>query len=302
MSLLREIQDAAIDGSIDLETLLRKCRVLASRFQNKAFKLWIQSELDGYQNDVSVPDYRHLHCEAYGNFKGSFQQILNHAKIPETFIPEDQRERLTHLDMRQGVSSLMDMIKNTESALLQMKWQPESYAHFGNAIYQNMRLFEAWIAIPQGAVIGIVHTVRNRILNFVLEVESHDPLADERVENGRTISDDKISEIFYDYLFLGTNSLTSDHNITRSIREKIHTGDLNSLETFLTEVGFNEEEIEALQEALANDNPPLEDKFGKDTAEWIGNAVSKVAQGDTRISTSVASKVLSEAIRFYYEA
>ena len=48
MSLLRQIQDAAIDSSIDLPTLLRKCKVLAARLGNEDFKRWIDNELVGY--------------------------------------------------------------------------------------------------------------------------------------------------------------------------------------------------------------------------------------------------------------
>lgn len=68
MSLLREIQASAIDGTSDLETLLRKCRVLASRLQNNEFKQWVQSELDGYRDEIEVPEYRHIQSQAYGHF------------------------------------------------------------------------------------------------------------------------------------------------------------------------------------------------------------------------------------------
>ena len=49
MSLLREIQEAAIDGSIDLPTLLRKCKVLAARLGNDDFTDWVDAELNGYK-------------------------------------------------------------------------------------------------------------------------------------------------------------------------------------------------------------------------------------------------------------
>jgi hypothetical protein len=55
MSLLREIQSAAVGGTSDLETLLRKCRVLGTRLQHEEFKSWIQWELDGYPVGISLP-------------------------------------------------------------------------------------------------------------------------------------------------------------------------------------------------------------------------------------------------------
>ena len=45
MSLLREIQNAAIDGGVKLQTLLRKCKVLAARLGNDEFSQWVDAEL-----------------------------------------------------------------------------------------------------------------------------------------------------------------------------------------------------------------------------------------------------------------
>ena len=55
MSLLREIQDAAISSDVELSVLLRKCKVLAARLGNQDFKEWIDNELSGYKN---VDDFR----------------------------------------------------------------------------------------------------------------------------------------------------------------------------------------------------------------------------------------------------
>jgi len=41
MSLLREITDAAVDTSVEISTLLRKCKVLAARLGNKEFDSWV---------------------------------------------------------------------------------------------------------------------------------------------------------------------------------------------------------------------------------------------------------------------
>lgn len=48
MSLLREIQDAAISSDVELAVLLRKCKVLAARLGSNEFKSWVESELSGY--------------------------------------------------------------------------------------------------------------------------------------------------------------------------------------------------------------------------------------------------------------
>ena len=44
MSLLRDIQAVAIDSTVPLTTLLRKCKVLAARLSNAEFKQWVVSK------------------------------------------------------------------------------------------------------------------------------------------------------------------------------------------------------------------------------------------------------------------
>jgi hypothetical protein len=60
MSLLREIQEAAIDAKLPLATLLRKCKVLGARLGNGDFKEWVENELNGYTSTDDLPEYRVL--------------------------------------------------------------------------------------------------------------------------------------------------------------------------------------------------------------------------------------------------
>lgn len=96
MSLLRQIQDAAIDSSVDLPTLLRKCKVLAARLGNEDFKRWINNELVGYNRKEDLPEYRVLNVNSKGHFGGAFSSSLSNADIPLSCLPEDFREILGH--------------------------------------------------------------------------------------------------------------------------------------------------------------------------------------------------------------
>ena len=58
MSLLREIQSAAVDANVDVTVVLRKCKVLAARLGNEDFKLWVENELNGYKSKDTLPEYR----------------------------------------------------------------------------------------------------------------------------------------------------------------------------------------------------------------------------------------------------
>jgi len=116
MSLLREIQEAAIDSTIELSTLLRKCKVLAARLGNAKFKKWVDQELNGYKSKDGVPDYRRLHVTSKGNFFGAFGSALREAPIPLTSIPKDFRTGLDVCYLAQPVAELDGALRYTEKA------------------------------------------------------------------------------------------------------------------------------------------------------------------------------------------
>lgn len=60
MTLLREIQAAATDGTVEISTVLRKAKILASRLKNREFGQWVDCELNGYSDVADLPPYRIL--------------------------------------------------------------------------------------------------------------------------------------------------------------------------------------------------------------------------------------------------
>src|SRR5688500_10958341 len=137
MSLLREIQDAATDNAIPLETLLRKCRILASRLKHDEFKEWIISELDGYRDGKELPRYRTMSGHCFGHFGGAFGSGLRNAPIPETCIPKEMREMLTNVQMRDGVGAIEHLL-SSKSDNLHYPWPAETSILFGTQIYERM--------------------------------------------------------------------------------------------------------------------------------------------------------------------
>ena len=61
-SIVEEIQRDALDSSTSLSDLLRKTRVVASKLNQAQPLEWVESELNGYKDEV--PDYRILHGQA----------------------------------------------------------------------------------------------------------------------------------------------------------------------------------------------------------------------------------------------
>ena len=87
LTLLEEIQNAAVDASIDLRTLLRKCKVLAARLGNGPLEEWLVWESNGYPENADVPDYRIWPLEVKGHFSGPFGSGIKNAPIPNAVLP-----------------------------------------------------------------------------------------------------------------------------------------------------------------------------------------------------------------------
>lgn len=200
MSLLREIQDAAIDSKTDLASLLRKCKVLAARLGSEEFKSWVDSELSGYKNVEDLPEYRVLHVTSKGHFSGAFGSGINNADIPMFCLPEKFRETMSRSNMMEPVASIEALVSKSDGGTAQEPWNPDFVAMVGQKIYRNMNCMQAWKVIPITALIAALDEIRNRILNFVLEIEAQDPDAGEAALNSSPVPPEKVNQIFNTYI------------------------------------------------------------------------------------------------------
>lgn len=196
MSLLREIQSSAIDSTVPLATLLRKCKVLAARLGNNEFKSWVDRELNGYQSKDDLPEYRVISVNSKGHFSGPFQSGLRNADIPMTCLPERYRESLAHSYLMQPVAALEDLVTRSDSGMLSEAWNPDIVALFGRGIYQNMNCMAAWKVISTASVVAAIDTIRTRVLNFVLDIETEAPEAGEAPLNSNPLPQDRVEHIF----------------------------------------------------------------------------------------------------------
>ncbi|WP_374246334.1 hypothetical protein [Zoogloea sp.] len=219
MSLLRQIQDAAIDSSVDLPTLLRKCKVLAARLGNDDFKRWIENELSGYDNKDDLPEYRVLSVNSKGHFSGAFGSGLRNADIPLLCLPEDFRESLGHSYLMQPIAAMASLVENSTSGTLQEPWNPDVVAHFGQQIYKHMVCMQAWKVIPTSALVAALDTVRTRVLNFALEIEAQNPAAGEAMANEKPVPQETVQHIFNTYITGDVQNLSSGStNVTQTAK------------------------------------------------------------------------------------
>jgi hypothetical protein len=199
MSLLRKIQNATIEPKYHLADILRMCKILAARLDHKGFKEWINRELNGYPEDETLPDYRVLkNLDLCGDFYG-YNFKWSNASIPLLSLYENLRELLSEVPVPFSVSALENIISQANQGN-----QSVLYSHLSSDVtsllrsntYEGCYCSKAWASIPTAELVAILDIVKNRVLEFALEIEAENPNAGDVDLGEKPIPDAVTNTIF----------------------------------------------------------------------------------------------------------
>jgi AbiTii len=300
--LLREIQKDAVDGNSDLSTLLRKCVVLAARLDHKPMSNWAKWELNGYSENRDVPNYRVFKgVHSFGTFAGAFGSGIDNAPLSLLRLPERSRDNFANPKMRESVKAISEIISpNRNDGTLRWPWPPEACEVYDHSDYRDdLRLMMAWMLVPVSAFVAILDTVRNRVLDFALELEKVDLGADEAAPQPAAKAE--ISQIFHQTIYGPVSNVGTSGNISQTM--VVRSGDMEGLKGQFREMGISEPEVKDLETAIEADKKhPEQEKghFGKNVAKWLGGMMTKAATGVGKAAPEVIATVATKALKEYY--
>jgi len=302
MSLKQEIQRDIVDPSVKLSTILRKAKILAHHLKSKVVEDWVDQELNGYVSSTAeLPDYRKIGTQTYGNFVGAFGSGMKNVPIPTAQLASDIHEFAIQHYLPQGVRELESLVETGETAL-RAEWPADLTLFIADKLVENMVCLQAWKAISVQAIEGVLDTVRNRLLGFVLEVEELDPDAGEGIASETKLSAEDVTQVFNNYILGSYNIVGSGTSVAQDVRQYVVAkGDFDSLESALKGWGADDEDIQALAEAIQCDGERTRrDSFGPKVRDWIGAMMQKVLNGAWKVGLESAAILLSRAIASYY--
>jgi AbiTii len=180
-----------------------------------------------------------------------------------------------------------------------MAWRP-LVARVADRFFEGRTLMAAHMELPRSAVIGVVDAIRNRVLQFVLEIEEQAPDVGEAKPGGAApLPADQVTQIFNTTIMGAANVAVGGQNVSQSAQ--VVAGDLESLRKYLANLGLPGPDVADLETALKQDAPPnKEGQFGPNVAGWMGKMVKKAAEGGWKIAVPTAATVLASAIRWYH--
>ncbi len=309
MSLLQEIQSSLIqDTSVELGQVLLKLRFLASRLGSDLLEEWIKHELDGYPDEIPVPNYRKVGVTYKGTFSGAFGSGLDNAPIPSALIMKHAGERWVNYEMRQSIAEIDNLLrsgKDTESTL-QID-ASNLILLLQNKVYPGMACNSITGLLSTSEVAGLHFSVQNRVLDLTIDLERKVPVSTEIVtgkaitipaETAKIATRVAHQSIYAENFTVIFNSGEGNQSVSVS---NFHKGDRTALGKALVEGGIDEADASEFAAILSEEKPLSEEEpFGEKALAWIAKNLEKSAKGSWQMSKEIAKKLLTEAAIAYY--
>ena len=212
---------------MDLATILRKCKILAARLGSEEFAQSITWELDGYPDDQATPPYRRLEAQYYANFIGVGWNADKHPFLWPV-LGKEAYEQLHQIEFREGIAKASALIKGARidrsdlGLLVQGKMFPD------------MNCVGAWVEIGGNEFAQLLSAVKNRILDFVLQIEAENPDAGEAPPNTHPVPAEKLQPLVQNFFGPVSNVAHNCHGFSQTATVGVSDADLRRLITELS--------------------------------------------------------------------
>lgn len=179
---------------------------------------------------------------AYAQLSDGYR-LWKKAPIMTSFLPETLKDWGERVFLRQPIAALASLVAGKKSGgELHLPWPQEMAVSYGAKGYNRFECLGAWQSISPDLVIGIIDTVRNRILDFALTIEAEYPDAGEAQPNTNPVPQEKLQPLVHN-VFYGpvgnvaqnserfsqtTNMLIEREDLARFVMElRQHLSELN---------------------------------------------------------------------------
>lgn len=308
MNVLTEIINLLTDNDSSLTNALFKIKVFSMRVRNNSLTTWIDKELNGYQSEDELPNYRKCGCNLIGNYINGHwkaeKQILATMNLPD-FV----RENVEQITFYQSLSVLESYLEDDTMKTISISIPAEiigvitdTYQKMGNPY---LTVYSAYKQVHIGAVEQIIVEVRNKTLDLMVKLEQEfgfdidmQGLMEKKndvnyviqnVMNNITINNDGDGNVI---------NTGNDNEITSKIT--IRKSDFDSLKENLVKHHVDSEDILDLEQIITEE-PNREGKsFGPKVNNWMKRMLDKSLNGTWQVGIASAGALLSEMLKQYY--
>ena len=253
MGQIQEIIDMVASANPDIETALVRCKILAKRIGYSPLAEWVDSEINGYSNSNSLPDYRKHRAHPVGIFTNGVYQI-NNKPLDRSVVGDDMFDQLSALHLRQGIREL-SVMKNSPGLQLSLS-HAEPYV---NSLYAlemegDYGFIGLHLSITPNVIEGVLGAVRSKLVDFLLEMEDIFP-EDEDIKHPSAEQKREVAQAFTQIVIHQADNITiGDHNHIEDSSQRtqvnIQAGNTEEFIAYLESIGLDNEDVEEINPLL----------------------------------------------------
>lgn len=301
MKLINEIIDILSSDTGKLSDALIKTKVLLHKIGHKELVPWVNSELNGYPDRNSVPEYRILPAQVLVNASNGAYRVTSH-HIPMGHLEDEHRKAIETARMDQSLA-VLEKFTEKDSGSLQAHIPMESYGILGKGLGNYYQIESAWSEISHTSVLQILIQVRSRLLDFVLELNDQFPseLNDDQVKE--RIGSVDTENLFNNAIFGDNTTIVVGSSNSQNVSNVSIKGDFSVLRETLQKNGVSESDISSLKGAIETDSSVINEEsreFGPAVKSWLQSMLSKAVDTSWKVELGVASSLLATALNSYY--
>jgi hypothetical protein len=292
MKLVNDIIVSVTEAEEPVAQTLRRCLVLAYKLKNQTFKLWVENELKGYQDDTELPDYRVTRGTAKGLFLGGFGSEIRDQPLAASVLKKEHRHFATDIRLSQPIAAYEG--SDSENGGM-FQWPADLVAMYQSNFIEGWALNRAWMEIPSSTIKSLVDTVRTRLLTFALQIQDELPNEDEAAIEA--IAPAVIERIF-NVTILGGN------NVVGTVQEfnapTVIAGNIESLKAALAQIGVTQPDLIELENNVREEEVAVvegaQKTLGEKTSAWIKATAGKLQKSGTNLGGAVVEDVVKRLV------
>ncbi|HET8536796.1 MAG TPA: hypothetical protein VFL73_06415 [Solirubrobacteraceae bacterium] len=294
VTLLRELQANAVSDGYPITSLLRQCTVLAARLQHEPLRTWAARELEGYPAGVELPTYRkRFATQVLGDFSGPMGSGVKNAELPPGLLPSQLAELKEHLyfaETRQGVAEIEQLLASGEH-VFQIPWPADVVVAVQSNYYEYMALQRAWQVVPATSLKACLSGIRDKVLQFALEIERQAPDAGEAAVDEIPVAEPVVSQIF-NQTFYGSHATVAMAGRDATQAVSFDAVNTDTLRAAVIALGVPVQESAELVAAIEGDESEGATRPGPRTRQWLERLRARTIPVATGVATSTVTAVV----------
>ncbi len=311
--VLQEVIDELVKPEITLVAPLMKLMYFARSTKNEQLLKFISNELNGYQTYEDLPMYR----KPFGTLEVDMQVGYHkHTKeLPLVMLDKEFKEIIQRMLLGDGIGTIEKWAADVDAKLgydqisrpipIQIihQIQPSAEKYFRSDA--PIHVVGANMKTNASVSIEILNNVRAKLLAFVMDIADEfgynidmSTFKQNQEKNNQIINNFMHTEIHNNG---DGNVVNTGANANLNATITINKGDIRKLNSELQKLGFEEADIQELNNIIIADKPDFEKKIlGKNTNKKILELMGKALNGVGKIATSASGNIIATLVKQYY--